>query len=158
MKLQAIILTLLLPLFGFAQVVDNTISRQTPKESTERVIGLTNDNSPDRRMELLNQVNSVDARMINEWFDQIKLVPDRRRLVLDIDNRYRTELDELLRNNPHDRVMLSARTRNLLTLWGQEIELVVDEEVYDDYVRRMLPKGAGPYSHSGQDDGLPGGQ
>lgn len=158
MKFQALVLTLLLPILSFAQIVDNTISRQTPKEATERVIGLTNDNAPDRRAELLDQVNSVDAHMINEWFDEIKLVPDRRRLLLDIDNRYRTELDELLRNSPHDRAMLSARTRNLLTIWGQEVELVVDEEVYDDYVRRLMPKGAGPYSHSGRDDGLPGGQ
>ena len=152
------LLSIALLFFGtavFAQY-DNTISRETPIERTRTVSAIVNDNDPDRFRQIQYQLAEKDEVTRQQFFDNLDIHPEEMIILQEIDLRYRSELEALIEDDPNYRVELSARTRNLLTQWGQEINYELDETLYDRYARDLMPDQGFYYNQQRRETGLPG--
>ena len=158
MKIRcSLILVVVTVMTGFAQY-DNAISRETPLQRTRTVAAIVNDNDPDRFERIQYQLATSNVEARQQFFDALDIRPEELVILQQIDLRYRNELEALLEDDPYARVELSARTRNLLTQWGQEINYELDETLYDRYAREMMPDQGYYYNSSRREVGLPGAQ
>lgn len=158
MKTLLSILALLTIFSTLSAQYDNAITRETPVERTRTVAAIVNDNDPDRFQRIQYQLAESNEFARQQFFDALDIRPEELIILQRIDLRYRDELRALLQDQPNARVELSARTRNLLTQWGQEINYELDETIYDRYARDLMPDQGYYYNQARREVGLPGAQ